>query len=259
MHELTSSSIDQDYWFKKEPFDTHPRKKVARSFRLGALNKHTKLRTLSYLLKQYPELYSFFTDSFNIEELILFHARVIRLESETEVYQKCKKGIYPMEWIYNFAPLSTNREFLLRYTLCWRRVSESTYAKIDELGVLELFEDAYYLVQYCANQLDEKQFHDPLIQEIHSQIQIIKRKDPIHGLFLFHLFGFIRRKEFLNQLPKNKTYYLERHGKLIMDFRNLVRYFDYLPICLAYMVKHSVPERWNEIQATIRKTKGENK
>lgn len=223
------------------------------------INEKLNTRVVSFLLHMYPECIPNFMTQMNLEEIILFQAKVVRLEDGREIHNKCFKNIYPREWIYHFDDKCGGHEFLRRYWMIVNHMRDKYFAKIEDFDFVNLYQACTELMEFCQEQMVLKKnpendsnaifplhlaSHEKdelLLKTVEQTIKEISSSFKDGGLFLSYLFGFIAKEEFLYQCEHRIDFYRYqvREGNREYSFfdpKKAMRKMDYLPLVLTYLV-----------------------
>ena len=235
-----------------------------------------KVRVISGLIRVYPFLRDYFIEDMNMEEVIIFDAKVVRLEREKEIYQKCYTGEYPKDWIYNFGAYPTGREFLKRYRNIVSMMRDKLMAKLIQLDFMKVFDETIALMEFCQYQFDQYRHlqeqlehsipsqslnlknvpsqnrvdlstvivqscsmgdNDPRIAYVLQNLDLLGTVDPEAKLVLMYLFGMITRREFTNNSLHPSDYHKIQDNARVFIHRMVIRRFDYLLSTFVLMLR----------------------
>ena len=160
-------------------------------------------KVLSHLIALYPSIRNYYVDDMNPEEQILFDAKIVRLEKEVEIRNKCIDNIYPNEWVYRFNKNIIGREFLKRYRNIVTCMREKLNKKIEGYDFEKLYKNSFTVLEYSIRYNEMKRTNQKLseqqtqfLEDIQNCILESTRLDSDARYAMLYLFGYIDYKEY---------------------------------------------------------------
>lgn len=206
-------------------------------------------KVLSHLIALYPSIRNYYVDDMNPEEQILFDAKIVRLEKEVEIRNKCIDNIYPNEWVYRFNKNIIGREFLKRYRNIVTCMREKLNKKIEGYDFEKLYKNSFTVLEYSIRYNEMKRTNQKLseqqtqfLEDIQNCILESTRLDSDARYAMLYLFGYIDRKTYTNNAEHIYDVYEYKKNSRNFCMKKLVRKYKEYPCLITYIYQEQKEE-----------------
>lgn len=205
------------------------------------MNSRIQDKIISRLIELNPKIRSYYINDMNPEEQIIFDAKIVRMEDEITIRNKCIDNIYPNEWVYRFNKDVIGREFLKRYRNIVSCMREKVYLKIQNFDFLDLFRNSLILLDFCVkeneiqrelNSLDIENLNK--LNEVRECINFACKKSNDARYAMLFLYGFIDRETLIKKAShiydifdyseKTRTFSIKKMIRKYREYPSLITY-----------------------------------